>query len=66
MTGSFVSLWASQIATGDWKYGQQGSNSQYTAPVRNFAYETSFSSGTSLPPFTPWAVEITRGAWWEE
>jgi len=61
-----VSLWNSQIATGTWKYGAQGSNSQYTAPIRNWNYDTSFSSGTSMPPFTPWAVEIRKGAWWKQ
>ena len=66
ITGSFVSLWNSQIATGDWKYGQQGSNSQYAAPIRNWNYDTSFSSGTSMPPFTPWVVEIRKGAWWKQ
>lgn len=66
ITGSFVSLWEPTIGVGDWKYGQQSSNSQYTAPLRNWNYDTSFSSGTSMPPFTPWAVEITKGAWWVE
>lgn len=64
--GSFVSLWNSQMATGDWEYGQQSSHSQYTAPTRNWSYDQSFSSGTSMPPFTPWAVEITKGAWWKD
>ena len=66
ITGSFVSLWEPTIGLGDWKYGQQSSNSQYTAPTRNWHYDTAFSSGTSLPPFTPFAVEITKGAWWVE
>ena len=61
ITGSFVSLWNSQIATGNWVYG-----TQYTAPIRQWSYEASFSDGTTLPPFTPWAVEITKGAWWKE
>ena len=59
--GSFVSLWNSQIATGNWVYG----NPQYTAPNRLWDYDTDFSSG-NLPPFTPWAVLINRGAWWKE
>jgi hypothetical protein len=62
ITGSFVSLWDSQIATGNWVYG----NPQYTAPLRNWYYDTSFSSGTSMPPFTPYAVEMVKGAWWKE
>ncbi len=62
ITGSFVALWASQVATGAWQYGTP----QYTAPRRLWAYESSFSSGANLPPFTPWAVEIAKGAWWKE
>ncbi|MBI3320948.1 MAG: pilus assembly PilX N-terminal domain-containing protein [Candidatus Omnitrophica bacterium] len=62
ITGSFVSLWNSEIATGNWQYG----NPQYTAPIRNWSYETSFASGTSIPPFSPFAVEIVKGAWWKE
>lgn len=64
--GSFVSLWNSQIGAGNWKYGAQASNSQYTAPIRSWMYDTDFSSGTAMPPFTPFAVEIRKGAWWKE
>jgi len=59
--GSFVALWNSTIGTGDWVYG----NPQYTAPKRNWQYDTSFTSG-ALPPFTPWVVEAERGAWWTD
>ena len=62
IAGSFVALWNSQIATGNWVYG----NPQYTAPRRVWAYESSFASGSNLPPFTPWVVQMDRGAWWEE
>ncbi len=60
--GSFVSLWNSQVATGYWQYG----NPQYTAPIRNWSYEGSFSDGANLPPFTPWSVEMAKGAWWKD
>jgi hypothetical protein len=56
-----VALWNSQIAQGAWAYG----GTQYTAPLRNWNYDTDFSSG-NLPPFTPWAVEAERGAFWRE
>lgn len=62
ITGSFVSLWDSQIATGNWVYGGM----QYKAPLRNWNYDTSFSSGTTMPPFTPYAVEMVKTAWWQE
>lgn len=58
--GSFVALWNSQIATGAWIYGSP----QYTAPIRNWNYDTDLLSG-SMPPFTPWAVDIQKGAWWK-
>jgi len=61
ITGSFVTLWESLIADGSWKYGAP----QYTAPGRNWQYDTSFASG-ALPPFTPWVVEAERGAWWTD
>ena len=60
ITGSFVSLWESQIATGDWI------NQRYSPPIRNWTYDTSFVSGTAMPPFTPSTVETVRGAWWQD
>lgn len=61
ITGSFVELWNSQVATGNWP----GTGTVYTPPLRNWAYDTSFESG-QLPPFTPFAVEAIKGAWWKE
>ncbi len=58
--GSFVELWHSAIATGAWAYGAP----QYTAPLRNWIYNTDFNDPAKLPPFTPWAVEARRVAWW--
>ncbi len=60
--GSFVSLWESQVATGSWVYG----GTQYTAPTRSWQYNTAFNNPANLPPFTPWAVETRRIAWWVE
>ncbi len=61
ISGSFVSLWNSAIATGNWVYGSP----YYTAPTRSWSYDSSFSSG-NLPPFTPMAVDMTTGAWWKQ
>lgn len=58
--GSFVELWNAQIATGAWQYG----GTQYTAPIRNWNYDTDFTVN-NMPPFTPWAVEAQRSAWWK-
>lgn len=59
--GSFVELWESSIATGDWQYGSP----YYTAPTRNWDYDTSFNNEANLPPFTPSAIEAERVAWWQ-
>jgi hypothetical protein len=58
--GSFVELWNSQIAQGVWIYGSP----QYTAPNRNWDYDTDFNAN-NMPPFTPWAVEAQVSAWWK-
>ena len=59
--GSFVELWNSQIAQGLWIYGSP----QYKAPGRSWSYDSDFNVN-NMPPFTPWAVEARRGAWWKE
>jgi hypothetical protein len=60
--GSFVELWNSSVATGNWAYG----GSQYTAPNRNWSYNAAYNNPSNLPPFTPYAVEAQRVAWWTE
>ncbi|MBN1913245.1 MAG: hypothetical protein JW788_02475 [Candidatus Omnitrophica bacterium] len=62
ITGSFVSLGESQIATGHYAWGPP----QYYPPNRNWQWDTDFSNHSNLPPFTPWAVEARRGAWWKD
>lgn len=59
--GSFVDTWDSEIAMGLWEYG--GDN--YTAPIRNWDYDTNFNNPDNLPPFTPMVVGIQRVVWWE-
>jgi type II secretory pathway pseudopilin PulG len=59
--GSFVELWNSQMSQGAWLYG----NPQYTAPLRDWNYDTDFNDSSKLPPFTPYAVETERVAWWK-
>jgi len=60
ITGSFVNTWESQYATGAWKYGSD----RYTAPIRNWAYDTAFNNVANLPPFTPLAVTAVDVAVW--
>ncbi|MGD2279198.1 MAG: hypothetical protein PVH45_03765 [Candidatus Omnitrophota bacterium] len=59
--GSFVSLWDSQIATGQWKWGDP----QYKAPIRDWDFDTDFFEQGNLPTYTPFAVELVRLAWWK-
>jgi len=59
--GSFVELWFSEIAQGDWSYG----NPIYKAPRRDWNYDTDFNDSSNLPPFTPFAVETESIAWWK-
>jgi hypothetical protein len=59
--GSFVELWTSQIARGNWKYGSP----QYEAPTRNWDYDTDYNTEGNLPPFTPFVVEMERVLYWQ-
>jgi len=57
--GSFVDIYDSQIATGHWVYG----GDVYTAPNRNWDYDSDFNDVSNLPPFTP-MVNFIRGVAW--
>jgi hypothetical protein len=52
VAGSFVNAWLSQHATGAWVYGDD----RYTAPKRNWSYDTSFNQVDNLPPYKPLVV----------
>lgn len=60
IAGSFVNLYDSQYATGDWRYGSD----RYRAPIRAWQYDDDFNDLSSLPPFTPMAVEATDIVAW--
>ncbi|MEZ6013960.1 MAG: hypothetical protein R3F49_02495 [Planctomycetota bacterium] len=60
ITGSFVNMFESQYATAHWAYG----GDRYTAPIRNWAYDTAFNSAANLPPFTPMAVSVIEVVSW--
>jgi hypothetical protein len=56
--GAFVELWQSQQAQGAW------GSASYSAPTRNWDYDTDFNTEANLPPFTPHAVSVSRSLYW--
>jgi hypothetical protein len=60
ISGSFVNIYDSEHATGDWQYG----GDRYTAPQRNWEYDPSFNSVEGLPPFSPMAVSAKSVVTW--
>lgn len=56
--GSVIDLWYSQHATAPWSYG-----SFYTAPNRNWGFDTDLLQPGNWPPGTPRVHTIQRGAW---
>ncbi len=59
--GSLVNLWNSQQATDPWSYG-----TYYTAPIRDWAYDTDLDDPTKLPPETPLVRIFQRTGWKQE
>ncbi len=56
--GSIIDLWFSRYATGPWSYGVF-----YTAPQRNWAYDTDLTNPANWPPGTPRVQTVQRGTW---
>lgn len=54
--GSFVSLNTPRHSNGAWVYG----GAQYTAPGRNWDYDTDFNDADNLPPLTPRFVYVKQ------
>lgn len=54
-TGSIVSLNTPQHSSGSWRMGEI-----YSAPIRNWTYDTSFNSAENLPPLTPRFVYLRQ------
>lgn len=54
--GSFVSLYQPRHVNGNWIYG----NPQYTAPARNWDYDTDFNDASNLPPLSPRFVYLRQ------
>ena len=56
--GSMIDLWFSQQATGIWSYG-----SYYTAPNRDWAFDTDLLNPANLPPGTPMVNIVQNTSW---
>jgi hypothetical protein len=54
--GSFVSLNRPRRSNGAWVFGDP----VYTAPIRNWNYDTSFNTAQNLPPITPRFVYLKQ------
>ncbi len=61
MTGSQINLWRTQQAGGNWSYG-----SYYTAPTRDWSFDTDFDDPNKLPPETPMVRIFQRKGWRQE
>jgi len=61
LNGSMVNLWRSTQATGQWLYG--GLNEYYTAPTRDYRFDTDLEDPTKLPPETPVVRSFGRSGW---
>jgi hypothetical protein len=59
--GSMVNLWRTQQANGDWSYG--GSTAYYTAPTRDYGFDTDLYDPNKQPPETP-AVRVFHRTDW--
>ena len=58
ITGSFISLWESSQATGDWCHGT--STPCYYRPARNFGWDVRFEDPNFWPPFIPSIFSVER------
>lgn len=56
--GSMIDLWFSRYARTPWSYG-----SFYTAPNRNWGFDTDLLDPDHWPPGTPKVHTVQRGAW---
>lgn len=61
MSGSMINLWRTEQAGGDWSYGNY-----YTAPTRDWSFDTDFSDPDKLPPETPMVRITQRRGWTQE
>lgn len=61
LRGSFANFWESEFAQGPWLYGSDN----YTAPIRDWDFDSSLLDINNLPPYTPRTVRIIKRVWSE-
>ncbi len=61
MRGSMINLWRTQQAYGSWSYAYY-----YTAPTRDWGFDTDFDDPNKLPPATPTVRIFQRRGWQQE
>jgi len=64
LCGSMVDLWRTKQADGTWSYG--GSSAYYTAPTRDYRFDTDLEDPNKLPPETPVVRSFRRVGWRQE
>ncbi|GAB4316953.1 MAG: hypothetical protein Kow0074_05240 [Candidatus Zixiibacteriota bacterium] len=57
-SGSMVQMWLSEQATSPWSYG-----SYYTAPNRDWHFDTDLLDPDNLPPGTPMVATVIKRGW---
>jgi hypothetical protein len=57
--GAFINIFESEFARSKWVYG----GDKYTAPIRDWQFDTALQDMNNLPPFTPNAVYFQRVLW---
>ncbi len=62
VTGSMVEMWRSRQATGTWRYIND-TDPYYSAPFRNWSFDTDLTDPSKLPPETPMVQIFQRTAW---
>ena len=59
--GSMIQMWRSRYATADYTYAKY-----YTAPSRNWGFDTDLNDPNKLPPGTPMIRIFQRTGWQQE
>ena len=64
-SGSMIEGWRSKQATGNWRY-TSGSEPYYSAPTREWSFDTDFEDPAKLPPQSPTIQLFQRTGWNQE